>query len=148
MLAVGERVPEFEGTTSEGKPFRLAEVRGHPLVIYFYPKADTPGCTMEAKGFRDHLDELGARDVRVIGISVDTVEDERRFAQKYGLTFPLVADPDGAIARQFGVLGNHGVARRITFLVGSDGRVVQVIDSMLPGRHVSGACETGWGSGK
>ena len=144
MIAEGEMAPEFEGATSQGSRLRLADLRGHPVVLYFYPKADTPGCTMESKGFRDHFTELGEREVRVVGVSTDTVDEQRAFAQKYGFQFPLVADSDRAIATRYGVLGGSGHARRVTFLIGADGRVRRVIDSSLPGSHVKGACENDW----
>jgi thioredoxin-dependent peroxiredoxin len=144
MVAEGEMAPDFEGTTHAGTRLSLRELRGHPVVLYFYPKADTPGCTMESKGFRDHFSELGEREVRVVGVSTDTVEEERAFAAKYGFPFPLVADPDRQIAQRYGVLGGSGHARRVTFLIGPDGRVQRVIDSSLPGTHVKGACELDW----
>jgi peroxiredoxin Q/BCP len=136
--------PDFEGMTSQGTRFRLSEHRGHPVVVYFYPKADTPGCTIESKGFRDRFGELDQRKVVVVGVSVDSVEDEKAFSQKYGFPFPLVADADAAITKSFGVLG-RGHARRVTFLIGPDGKIERVIDSMLPGTHVSGACAMDWG---
>lgn len=127
-----------------GTRFRLSEHRGHPVVVYFFPAADTPGCTIESKGFRDHLPELGGRDVRVVGVSVDTVEDEKKFAEKYGLNFPLVGDTTKKISESYGVLKNGSRARRVTFLIGANGKVAQVIDSSLPGNHVEGACAIGW----
>ena len=144
MLAVGAQAPEFDGMTSQGTRLRLSELRGHPVVLYFYPRAAAPGCTAESKGFRDHYAELSARGVRVIGVSTDTVDEQRAFAQKYGFPFPLVADADRRIAQQYGVLGGGGRARRVTFLIGADGRVEQVIDSSLPGTHVKGACGPAW----
>jgi peroxiredoxin Q/BCP len=144
MLAVGEKAPDFEGMTSQGTKFRLSEQLGHPVVLYFFPKADTPGCTIESKGFRDHYAELGNRDVRVAGVSTDTVEEEKAFAQKYGFPFPLIADPTTEISAKYGVLG-RGHARRVTFLIDPQGKVERVIDSMLPGTHVSGACSMDWG---
>ncbi len=144
MIGEGDTAPDFEGETSQGTKLRLSELKGHPVVVYFYPKADTPGCTMESKGFRDHFDELGSRDVRIIGVSVDTVDDEKKFATKYGFQFPLVADPTGAIAEAYGVRKSGGSARRVTFLIGADGKVVRVIDSMIPGNHVGAACSKDW----
>ncbi len=144
MIAAGDLAPEFEGETSQGTRLRLSELRGHPVVLYFYPKADTPGCTTESKGFRDHFDELGSRDVRIVGVSVDSVSDEVAFAQKYGFQFPLVADPTGTISEAYGVRRPGGAARRVTFLIGPDGRVVKVIDSSAAGTHVGAACAKDW----
>lgn len=146
MPAVGDPAPDFQGTTSQNTTFRLADHRGHRVVVYFYPAADTPGCTIESKGFRDHFEELGGRDVQVVGVSVDTVEDEVKFAKKYGFQFPLVADTDGKIAGAYGVLKPGGKARRVTFLIGPDGRIQQVVDSSVPGNHVSAACSVSWGT--
>jgi peroxiredoxin Q/BCP len=144
MIGEGEIAPDFEGSTSQGTRLRLSELKGHPVVLYFYPKADTTGCTIESKGFRDHFDELGARDVRIVGVSVDSVEDEKKFSEKYGFQFPLVADPDGAIAEKYGVRKSNGLARRVTFLIGADGKVLRVIDSALPTSHVGAACAKDW----
>jgi thioredoxin-dependent peroxiredoxin len=144
MIGQGDVAPDFEGETSQGTKFKLSGLKGHPVVLYFYPKAMTGGCTTESKGFRDHFDELGARDVRVVGVSVDTVEDEKKFSEMYGFQFPLVADPTGKIAEAYGVLRSTGGAKRVTFLIGADGHVVRVIDSNIPGNHVGAACSKDW----
>jgi peroxiredoxin Q/BCP len=144
MIAEGEMAPDFEGPTSDGKQLKLSGLRGHPVILYFYPEADTPGCTVESKGFRDHFDELGSQDVRVIGVSVDSVEAEQKFAKKYGFQFPLVADPTGEITTKYGVKGFAGRAKRVTFLIGRDGRVVKVIESSRATNHVEGACSFSW----
>ncbi|MGI0054051.1 MAG: peroxiredoxin [Thermoplasmata archaeon] len=143
MLAPGDLAPDFDGTTSTGGHFKLSEERGHPVVVYFFPRADTPGCTLEAKGFQAHLSELTDRDVRVVGVSTDPVEEERKFAEKYALHFPLVGDPDRAISARYGVLGPGGSARRVSFLIGPDGRVRQVVEG-TPESHVSAACARDW----
>ncbi|HEV8049600.1 MAG TPA: peroxiredoxin [Thermoplasmata archaeon] len=138
MVGVGEPAPEFEGPSSTGGKFRLSEHRGHPVVIYFFPKADTPGCTIETKAFRDLHPEFQKRHVTVIGVSVDDPEDETKFATKYDVPFGLVADPDKTIATKYGVLGPHGTARRVTFLIGPDGKVLQTVDGS-PLDHVAAA---------
>ncbi|HEV2316367.1 MAG TPA: peroxiredoxin [Thermoplasmata archaeon] len=144
MIAEGEMAPDFEGPTSAGSRLKLSELRGHPVILYFYPQADTPGCTREGKGFRDHFDELGGKDVRVIGVSTDDVEDEAKFAKKYGFQFPLVADPNGEITGKYGVKGLTGRAKRVTFLIQPDGRVAKVIASSDASNHVDQACEFSW----
>jgi thioredoxin-dependent peroxiredoxin len=138
MVGVGEPAPEFEGPSSTGGKFRLSEHRGHPVVVYFFPKADTPGCTIETKAFRDLHPEFEKRHVTVIGVSVDDPEDETKFATKYDVPFGLVADPDKTIATKYGVLGPHGTARRVTFLIGPDGKVLQTVDGS-PLDHVAAA---------
>jgi peroxiredoxin Q/BCP len=139
MVDVGDLAPEFQGPTSLGGTFRLSEKKGHPVVVYFFPKADTPGCTVETKAFRDVHPEFAKRHVTVVGVSVDSPEDESKFATKCGLPFGLVADLDGKIGTAFGVLGNTGKARRITFLIGPDGRVVERVESSIPTAHVDAA---------
>ncbi len=136
MISVGEAAPPISGMTDRGEPFSLADLKGHPVVVFFYPKAGSAGCTAEAKGFARHYDVLRASGVTVVGISVDSREAEARFAVTCALPFPLVADPTGAIARTYGVLGRFGSARRVTFVVAPDGRVAEIVKGVLPGRHV------------
>jgi peroxiredoxin Q/BCP len=138
MVAVGEPAPEFEGPSSLGGQFRLSEHRGHPVVVYFFPKADTPGCTIETKAFRDAHAEFAKRHVTIVGVSVDEPEDEAKFAAKCEIPFGLVADKNQAIATRYGVLGPRGTARRVTFLIGADGKVVQTVDGS-PLDHVAAA---------
>jgi peroxiredoxin Q/BCP len=147
MVEAGEMAPDFEGAASDGSTIKLSALRGQPVVVYFFPKADTPGCTIESKGFRDRFEELGGRNVKVIGVSVDSLEDEKKFAKKYGFPFPIVADPSKEITKKYGVLGTFGAAKRVTFLIGPDGKVEKVVASSLPTAHVSAACEVGWTRG-
>jgi thioredoxin-dependent peroxiredoxin len=139
MIAVGEPAPDFEALDQDGAPFRFATLRGSPVVLYFYPQADTPGCTRESKGFQEHLPEFAARGVRVVGVSVDDCPAQKAFAQKYGLRFPLVADRTKAVATRYGVLGPRGSARRVTFLIDGAGKVVDVVDGAAPEPHVDRA---------
>jgi thioredoxin-dependent peroxiredoxin len=139
MIEVGALAPEFIGTTAEGAPFSLSSTRGRPLVLYFYPKASTAGCTREAREFTSVYDDLQREGVDVVGVSVDTVGAQKRFAENCGIPFPLIADSDKAIARMYGVLGILGVARRVTFLIDATGRVSEVVEGILPGQHVQAA---------
>ncbi len=141
MIAVGEEAPAFTAPAQSGAPFSLASLRGRPVVLYFFPKANTSGCTLETRGFADHYAEIRAAGVEVVGVSVDTVETQKGFAEKCGATFPLVADRDRAIARQYGVLGLLGVAKRVTFFLGADGRVAEVVEGMLPKPHLARTLE-------
>ena len=141
MLEAGSEAPDFEGTTATGTRLKLSSLRGRPVVLYFYPKAGTLGCTAEARSFADYYPALRERGVEVVGVSVDDVARQGAFAQKCSVPFPLVADADRSIARRFGVLGAFGVARRVTFLLDADGRVMRVVESVLPGRHVAEARE-------
>lgn len=139
MVAVGEVAPDFEAPDQEGTPFRLASLRGQPVVLYFYPKADTPGCTIESKGFRDIYSELRAHRVSVVGVSTDDCPEQKAFAQKYGLPFPLVADSAKAVAKKFGVLAPKGHARRVSFFLDADGKVLEVVDTSSPDVHLARA---------
>ena len=139
MVAVGEPAPDFEAKLQDGSSFRLSSTRGHPTVLYFYPKADTPGCTIEAKGFRDHHAEFQKKGVEIVGVSVDDSPAQEAFRQKYGLPFRLVADAEKKVSRTYGVLGPHGVARRVTFLIGPNGLVGEIVDTSVAERHVERA---------
>lgn len=139
MVAEGEMAPEIVGTTGDGAAFRLSELRGHTVLLYFYPKADTPGCTTESKAFNERLTALDGHNVRVVGVSVDSVEDQCAFSMKYGFKFPLVADPTKAITKSYGVLGPFGSARRVSFVIDPHGKVVEVIESGRPAPHIAAA---------
>lgn len=141
MLEVGQVAPDFSGPTADGSRFSLSSYRGHPLVLYFYPKANTTGCTIEARGFTEHFAEFQRAGVAVVGVSVDSVDSQHRFAEKCSIPFPLVADPDKTIARQYGVLGLLGLAKRVTFFLDADGRVAEVVEGMMPGPHIRRAVE-------
>lgn len=138
MVGVGDAAPDFEGVTSLGGTFKLSATKGHPVVVYFFPKADTPGCTIETKAFRDIHPEFAKRNVTVVGVSVDTADDESKFANKCGIPFGLVADPDGRISTAYGVRQPGGHASRITFLIGADGKVVERVEGK-PTDHVDAA---------
>lgn len=137
MIAVGDEAPDFEGTTQTGERLRLASLRGAPVVLYFFPRASSPGCTREAVGFARLDPALRARGARVVGVSVDPIERQARFVRTCSLPFPLVADADGTISRTFGVLGLLGLAKRVTFLLDERGRVTERVESFLPGPHVA-----------
>jgi thioredoxin-dependent peroxiredoxin len=141
MIAVGESAPDFQATTGDGTPLSLSSLRGRPLVLFFYPKAHTSGCRLETRGFAEHYPELQRAGIGVVGVSVDSVEDQKSFAAECGAAFPLVADHDKSIARAYGVLGLLGLARRVTFFIGPDGRVEDVVEGLRPGPHVARAVE-------
>jgi thioredoxin-dependent peroxiredoxin len=141
VIAVGDAAPEFHGTTGDGAALDLATYRGRRLVLYFFPKANTTGCTIETKGFAERYPELQRAGIDVVGVSVDSVEEQKDFATRCHAEFPLVADRDKAISRQYGVLGLLGFARRVTFFIGPDGRVEDVVEGLRPGPHVERAIE-------
>jgi thioredoxin-dependent peroxiredoxin len=138
MVEVGDAAPEFEGPSSLGGQFKLSAQKGHPVVVYFYPKASTSGCAIETKAFQALHSDFQKRKVTIVGVSVDTPEAETKFAGECEAAFGLVADPTGAIATAYGVRGPSGSARRVSFLVGPDGRVVEKVDG-APLLHVERA---------
>jgi len=139
MPAIGETAPDFTAPTATGSTLRLSSLRGRPVVLYFYPQADTPGCTVESKGFRDIYPELQRRKVEVVGVSCDSVDEQCAFAEKYSLPFPLVADAQKSVATAYGVLRPSGRARRVTFFLGADGRVQEIVDASEAAKHVARA---------
>ncbi|MCI4336611.1 MAG: peroxiredoxin [Thermoplasmata archaeon] len=138
MIAVGDLAPDFEGVTDRGDRLRLSSLRGHPVVVYFYPKAGSMGCTRESQEFAHRYPLFREKQVEVIGVSVDDVASQRRFQERCSLPFALIADHDREISRAYGVLGAFGLARRVTFVVDPKGRVVHLVESILPGPHASG----------
>jgi thioredoxin-dependent peroxiredoxin len=139
MIAAGSPAPDFEAPDQDGRPFRLSSLKGSPVVLYFYPKADTPGCTIESKGFQSQLPEFAAKGVRVVGVSVDDCPAQKAFAAKYGLAFPLIADSTKAVATKYGVLNPKGYARRVSFLIDPKGAVAEVVDDSSPDPHLARA---------
>jgi len=138
MVEVGESAPEFEGPSSLGGTFKLSAHHGHPVVVYFYPAASTPGCRIETKAFQDLHAEFEKRQVTIVGVSVDSPEAEAKFAGECSTGFGLVADSKGSIATAYGVMGPSGRASRVTFLLAPDGKVVEKV-SGSPLTHVERA---------
>lgn len=139
MVEVGKPAPDFEEKLQDGSTFRLSSLRGKPVVLYFYPEADTPGCTIEAKGFRDHYAEFQRAGVQIVGVSTDDCPKQQAFATKYGLPFPLVADADKKVAAAYGVLKPSGTAKRVTFFINPDGTLAEVVEVSGADRHVEAA---------
>ena len=144
MLDAGDVAPSFRATAADGSPISLDDFRGRPLVLFFYPKAGSPGCTRETEGFVGAYEALHAAGVALLGVSVDTTSSQARFAVRCQVPFPLVADHDGSVARSYDVLGLLGLARRVTFLLDADGVVREVIRSPFPRVHVRRAVAR-WG---
>ncbi len=129
LLKVGDPAPDFHAPAHDGRDVSLAGLRGHKVVLYFYPKAFTPLCTRETIRFRDNYEELRALGAEVIGISVDDAETQCRFAEQTQVRFPIVADPSKEISRSFGVLRSLlPWDRRITYVVDEEGRVAAVFE--------------------
>lgn len=146
MLKVGDTAPDFEAPCADGKYLRLRDFRGRRhVVLYFFPRDFTPGCTKEACSFRDHRAEVARLDGEIVGASLDPVERHAAFAEKYRLTFPLVSDPGGRIAKKYGVarLGGWLPTKRVTFVIDKDGVIQDVIHSEFGiDIHIDRALET------
>ncbi|HSQ65640.1 MAG TPA: peroxiredoxin [Polyangiaceae bacterium] len=135
LLGVGAVAPDFTATTKAGERVTLSSMKGQPVVVYFYPKDETPGCTKEACAFRDAWNKFTAKHVGLVGVSRDTEASHREFVKHHELPFPLAADEDGKISRSYGVPTTLGMDARVTFLVGADGRVAKVWPKVDPGVH-------------
>jgi peroxiredoxin Q/BCP len=137
-LAPGDPAPAFTLRDQDNKAHALADYRGHWVVLYFYPKDDTPGCTTEACNLRDDLPALRALGVQILGVSVDDSESHARFARKFHLPFPLLADTAGGVTRAYDALWSLGpikFAKRHTFIVGPDGRIAMIYRDVTPATH-------------
>ena len=142
MIDPGTLAPDFELPDQDGQPVRLSNLRGRPVVLYFYPKADTPGCTVQACGVRDHLPVYEQVGATVIGVSPDPVKRVKRFHEKQSLGFSLLADEDHAVCDAYGVWAEKSMyrrtywgAQRTTFVIDSDGVVRHVIPKVSPKTH-------------
>jgi peroxiredoxin Q/BCP len=132
-IEVGKKAPAFTLTADDGKKVKLSDLKGSPVVLYFYPKDDTPGCTKEACAFRDRQAEMEQLGAKVLGVSPDTVESHVKFRDKFNLNFPLLADPDHAVAEKYGawreknMYGKKSMGiQRSTYLIDADGKVAKV----------------------
>jgi peroxiredoxin Q/BCP len=142
MPAVGDPAPDFELPDQDGNSVRLSDLRGRPVVLYFYPKADTPGCTTQACGIRDHEADYDAAGAVVLGVSPDPVKAVAKFHAKQSLNFRLLADEDHAICERYGVWAEKSMygktywgALRATFLIAPDGTVARVFPKVSPKTH-------------
>jgi thioredoxin-dependent peroxiredoxin len=135
-LAAGTPSPDLEGVDQNGAPLSLKALRGQPLLVFFYPRAGTPGCTKEACAFRDAWQNYQKAGVRVVGVSHDTVSDQAAFAREHGFGFPLISDTDGRWGKAFGVpLRLWKLYSRISFLIGRDGKIAKTYLDVDPGVH-------------
>jgi thioredoxin-dependent peroxiredoxin len=142
LIDPGKKAPAFSLKDQHGKTHRLADYVGRPVVLYFYPKDDTPGCTKEACAFRDNLPKFKTSKAVVLGVSILDEASKARFATKYDLTFPLLADPDHAVAEKYGVWQKKSLYGRsfmglvrTTYLIGEDGKVAKRWDNVKVDGH-------------
>jgi peroxiredoxin Q/BCP len=137
LLAVGTVAPDFAAKDADGATVRFSSAAGSPRVVYFYPKDETPGCTKEACAFRDAFNDYKSRGIVIFGVSRDSEASHDEFRKTHTLPFPLAADESGDIQRAYGVPSRFGHAKRVTFLVGKDGRITYVFPDVDPKTHAS-----------
>jgi thioredoxin-dependent peroxiredoxin len=142
VLAEGDVAPDFTLPDQGGNPVALSDLRGQTVVLYFYPRADTPGCTTQACGIRDHTSEYEESGVRVLGVSPDPVAAVRKFDDKYGLGFTLLADEDHSVADAYGTWVERRMygktywgVQRATFIIDPEGRIARVFPKVSPKTH-------------
>ena len=144
-LKAGDPAPDFDAVTTDGKRVSLKDYRGRKLVMYFYPRDDTPGCTKQACSLRDHGAEIAAKGASVLGVSTQSEQSHQAFTKKYNLNFALLADTEGKVGRAYGTLGGAGLVSklksaaglsdRVTFVIDEKGKVVHVIDKPNVASH-------------
>ena len=144
MLKKGDQVPDFKGINQDGNKISYQDYKGKKLVVFFYPKASTPGCTSEACNLNDNLDALQAKGYQVVGVSADSVKRQKNFAEKYGFKYPLIADEDKSIINAFGVWGpkkfmgkEYEGINRTTFLIDENGKIERVIEKVKTKDHAN-----------
>ena len=142
MVEPGDKAPAFELPDQDGQPVKLADLKGQPVVLYFYPKADTPGCTTQACGVREHRADYEKAGAVVLGVSPDTVAKVKRFHDKQRLNFSLLADEGHHVADAYGVWAEKSMygreywgVQRTTFIIDSDGKVAEVLRNVKPAKH-------------
>jgi peroxiredoxin Q/BCP len=143
VIKVGELAPDFVSTDHTGKDVRLRDLEGRTVVLWFYPKANTPGCTAEGRGFAEHQAEFEARDVVILGISLDSIEVNAEFAKSCDFPFPLLCDVDREIAVEFGAVDSQEdtFAKRMTYVIDAEGKVMRVFRSVKPQGHAEEVLE-------
>lgn len=144
MLKEGDKVPNFKGLDQDGNPISYEDFKGEKLVVFFYPKASTPGCTAEACNLNDNLDALAAKGYKVVGVSADTVRRQKNFSEKYGFKFPLISDENKEMIESFGVWGpkkfmgkEYEGIHRTTFLIDENGIIERVIKRVKTKDHTN-----------
>jgi peroxiredoxin Q/BCP len=144
MLKVGELVPDFTLVDQDEKSHTLSQYRGKKVVLYFYPKDMTPGCTVQAEGMRDSMNDLESKGIVVLGVSVDDVKSHKKFVEKHNLNFPLLADTQKTVVEVYGVWKEKSMfgkkymgIQRDTFLIDEEGKLIQHFEKVNPLKHAS-----------
>ncbi len=140
-LAVGTVAPAFTTTDDEGNTVSLSDFKGKVVVLYFYPKDDTPGCTKQAQSFRDNYTEYQGKDMVVLGVSMDDQASHKQFKEKYGLPFTLLVDSDGTITKAYDVDGG-GYAKRVTYIIDGEGKITHVDSNVNTSTHAQDVLAT------
>lgn len=142
MLKEGTQAPDFTVKDHNGNTVRLADFRGRRVVLWFYPKADTPGCTMEGQGFRDNYHRFKERDTAVLGISLDGQDANKAFAEKYAFPYPLLCDVDKKVAMAYQAVTSpdDAYAKRISYVIGGDGIIQESIENVDTQNHSRELC--------
>ena len=135
-LSVGDTAPNFTAKDTNGNTVSLSDYAGKPVVLYFYPKDDTPGCTKQACSFRDNYTQYLTRGITVLGVSMDDEASHQQFTEKFSLPFPLLADTNGAIIKAYDVDGG-GYAKRVTYVIDQSGKISQVMTSVQTATHAT-----------
>ena len=142
LLEVGDKAPAFRAKDQEGETVSLSDFKGKKLVLYFYPKDDTPGCTKEACSFRDGWSKFKKRGIAILGVSTDDEKSHRKFADKFSLPFPLLADPEKKIVTDYGVWGEKSMygrkymgTHRVTYVIDEKGKIAAVWPKVKPDGH-------------
>ena len=142
MIAEGDQAPDFTLPDQDGDDVTLSKLRGQPVVLYFYPKADTPGCTTQACGIRDHRADYEQAGAKIVGVSPDTVTAQKKFAQKFNLDFTLLADENHEVAELYGTWGEKKMygktylgVQRATFIIDGAGQIARVFPKVSPKTH-------------
>lgn len=137
MLTIGEKAPNFSAPDQNGDQHQLSDYQGRWILLYFYPKDDTPGCAKEAQAFRDAFQKFIHKNIVVLGVSADSVSSHKRFAAKYHLPFSLLSDQDRHIIQKYGAAGFAGLVKRVSFLINQRGIVAKIYPAVKPEKHAA-----------
>lgn len=141
-LTINQEAPDFILENAFGKKYSLSDYRDRsPVVVYFYPKASTPGCSKQACSIRDEWSKFQENNIQVLGISVDSKEDIEKFIENYDLNFPLLSDNDKSVSKAYGVLNKFGVSSRVTFIIDKNGIIVEIIKNVNVSSHADDVFE-------
>lgn len=141
VLAAGTTAPSFSTVDDQGQAVSLSDFQGKTVVLYFYPKDDTPGCTKEAQSFKDNYDQYTGKDMVVLGVSMDDEASHKKFKEKYGLPFQLLVDKDGSITKAYDVDGG-GYAKRVTYIIDGEGKISHVDENVKTATHAQDILST------